>query len=335
MGLRTTWLCVRGRSKVEVLDSMGLVETGDYEGHDLAEAAVTELPGGWVIIHYEGVEKLKGPKVSERFPQGEVIWGTSSETVMWSGAYGLVDGRQVWSVEHDPDKDLNGVQASGSPPEALRSICARLQGEQALQGNEDVDYVFEAPMILTKELTGYDPTRQFDDLGFIVAVPGRTSGGGDQLAARSGLINRLASAVQDELVPAAAALGFRPAAEVPESGSVLSNRALARRRAGGIDTLDFDHGLYDGVAKISMRFIAGRKGRRGNPGQAMVPTPGRTFMQMFTGRKPEPDDAALERAVREARDLLPHLDKHLRDGTSHPDIRPASYYDHQVEEDED
>jgi hypothetical protein len=186
-------------------------------------------------------------------------------------------------------------------------------------------------------LTGYDATRQSDP-GFRVAERRRSGAAGERQAAKLAFERRLAEAIRSEVYPAAGALGFGPVSAGSGHREIGPDAStLVRRRDGWVEELVFRPGHYGGFAGVEILFFAQREGelRGGSPGQAMGPPPKRSLIQLFTGRNAEPENEALARAVREAWELLPHLDKHLREGTPHPNIRPADYYDRKVEEDED
>ena len=328
MGLRTTWICAKGVSKADVLQRFGLVETGEDEGFTIADIAVADLPDGWVVIHYGETEAVRADTVAARFPQGEVIWGTLSETVMCSAAYGMRDGRQVWGVEHDPEENLDGLEVEGAAPAELAAIRERLERIQAEPDNEDVDYVFEAPMQLTKALTGYDPMRQYDHAPFRVVERLASGAAGERQAAEIARRGRMAALIQGEMIPAAAALGFGRPEEIPGHDMRPAPDTVVRVRDGLSEALAFAWEVQDGAPVLAMRFFV-RKGfedRRGRAGLALTPPPKRSLVEWFAGRK-EDADAGVDRALREARDLLAPLDRHLRSGAPHPHIRPAQYAD--------
>lgn len=329
MGLSTTWIVTR-TDKASMLKALRLVETGEYEDSTLAPTAVAELPDGWVVVHYSRMGQIDHDGIAAAFPRGEVLWGTSSETVMWSGAYGVQDGHQVWSVEHDPDKDLRGVSTTGSPPEPFRTVLDDFVRQQEEEGDDQVDFIFEVPMALTTALCGYDPTRQVGGVPFRVAEPMQSGAAGERQAAAIALTKGLASLIEGRLIPAAQELGFRTADQMPDSPYRFdSPHTLVRFRDGLSEALTFFTRRDDGVARIGLDFFVrrGLEPRSGSLGVAIVPLPKQTLKEFFIGRKPEPAELTLERCAREAQDLLQAVDQHLKSGTPHPHIRPASYSD--------
>ena len=334
MGMKTTWVCIRRQTKAAVLDAMGLVETGEYEGIYLPMAAAAEFPGGWVVVHYDQAEAFQtSDAVAARFPKGEVLWGRSSETVMWSGAYGLRDGVQLWAIEHDGDQEHPAPEVSGSPPAELAAITDELARKQAGPDNEDVDFLFEAPMALTTALCGYNALRDRDPpVAFHVLEPQRTGAAGERQQRDIALRKRLAHAVDEVLIPAAEALGFQRVDTLPEGafqGPAMVPNTLVRIRDEWNESLAFVWKIHGGAARIGMNFFAQRRGqsRGGALGEAFTPEPKRSLFELFTGRKEEPADLAMDRVVPEARELLAQVDEHLKSGALHPRIQPARYHD--------
>lgn len=330
MGLNVTWVVAKGVGKDAVLEALGMVETGAFEGKAVAEAAVAELPNGWTVVHFGRFNRLTHEQAAATFPRSEVVWGTSSESVMWSGSYGLRNGHRAWSVEHDPEKDLDGLACSGEVPPELHEIHEDLRRQRQDDEEGGVDFVFEAPMALTAALTGYDPTRQYEGVHFRTVEPRQSGRDGERQAADIALCRRLSEAIEAELIPKAAALGFRPADQVPDNPfKADSPFGLVRLRDGLSETIEFAPHVEPALARIAIGFFVRRgfEARSGGYGVAVRPKPKRTIAELFTGRKAKPADEAFAEAVQGARELLHAVDRHLKEGAAHPHIRPASYYD--------
>lgn len=332
MGLNTTWIAAKDISKDRVLEALGLIETGEFEGMTIPPAAVAEFPGDWVVVHYDRPWLFKASDaVAVRFPKGDFLWGTSSETVMWSGAYGVRDGVQIWAIVHDCGQEQPATEVSGSPPAEMAAIMDDLARKQAEPGNEHVDYLFEAPMAVTTALCGYNPLRDREaPVIFHVLEPRRSGAAGERQQRDITLRKRMARAVDEDLIPAAEALGFQRADSLPDgtfNGPAMVPNTLVRFRDDWVESLAFIWMIHKGAARIGMTFFAQRRGqaRGGCLGQAVTPAPKRSILELFTGRKEEPGDAAMARVVPEARELLRLVDEHLKTGALHPQIEPARY----------
>jgi len=79
---------------------------------------------------------------------------------MVSFARAQQDGRPLWSVTHDPDVNLDGVTVEGTPPPELDDILARLRAQAEAEGDDEVDFLFDAPQDLSASICGYRPGEQ-------------------------------------------------------------------------------------------------------------------------------------------------------------------------------
>jgi hypothetical protein len=158
MSISISWVAVKGVSKDAVLEALGLVDSGDVEDpDDLPECAWTELPGGWQIVAATEFDCAEPEYLAALSAGGLAIGFQISEVVMVSTAYGYEDGREVWSVVHDPDVDVDDIEVTGNPPAQLAGIRAELKRLKAEDTEGGVDYVFDAPAALSAALCGYRP----------------------------------------------------------------------------------------------------------------------------------------------------------------------------------
>ena len=72
---------------------------------------------------------------------------------MVSSAANWKDGVQVWSVTHDTQQGDRHLDVQGALPVAFPAIRDRLTEEQ--QKDDGVDFIFNIPVDLAKEMTGY------------------------------------------------------------------------------------------------------------------------------------------------------------------------------------
>ena len=99
-----------------------------------------------------------GEQVLKRVSAGcEVVAADVEEHVMVSVAKGWNDGHELWSVTHDARRGTEHLEAFGELPAAYVSIRDRLRSEQTEAGGPDVevDYIFDVPVQLAQNLTGY------------------------------------------------------------------------------------------------------------------------------------------------------------------------------------
>ncbi len=160
MGHRVTWMAVQNPDEAAVLDSLGLEvceETDDFYG---APYTLAHLPDGWLLI-VSGKQAPFDRLAPNAVPEGFVLTGFMSETVMVSEARGFRDGTPEWALIHDPDVDPRGVQIEGTLPTAFAEIYRQLQADQA-QETEQVDHIFDAPIRLSTEICGFTPDYDMD-----------------------------------------------------------------------------------------------------------------------------------------------------------------------------
>ena len=76
---------------------------------------------------------------------------------MFSQASGWKDGTFLWSVTHDCEKGRYHLEIKGDTPPSLKGIHATLGAAQDAAGGKeaDVDFVYDIPAELAKNLTGF------------------------------------------------------------------------------------------------------------------------------------------------------------------------------------
>src|SRR5436190_9557596 len=132
MGYSQSWLAVRGKPPAAVLETLGLRGTGARE--EIAESSIVgaELPTSWyLVVAGRSGHRLMRDQTLQWLSAGcEVVTGDVEEHVMVSVATGWKDGRRVWSVTHDAQRDMEHLQTEGELPAAFTSIRDRLRSEQ-------------------------------------------------------------------------------------------------------------------------------------------------------------------------------------------------------------
>jgi hypothetical protein len=155
MGFRVSWFAVRGKDREAILADAGLRGTGAFEEFPEAPFTGVSLPGGWCGVMSRSInDHHMSDAFLTRLSAGcEVLSAHVNETTMDSSAAGWRDGRQVWSVFHNAQQDLHHLEVAGDVPPVFAAIEARLRREQ--ENDTEVDYVFDIPVELARELTGY------------------------------------------------------------------------------------------------------------------------------------------------------------------------------------
>jgi hypothetical protein len=142
-----------------VRDALGLRATDTREQIPEADITGVELPGGWymVVSNRDGLHLTSDEVLARLSTVGEAIACFVEEHVMFSSAARWQSGRRVWSVEHDAQRGIEHLIAEGDLPPKFASIRDELRSKQEAAGGRkaDVDYIFDVPVALVYDLTGW------------------------------------------------------------------------------------------------------------------------------------------------------------------------------------
>jgi hypothetical protein len=157
MGFSISWLAFKALNKNEVLKRTGFWDTGVKDEANQSPFSLAELPTGWTILFsndfdYGSAEHLIGLSAG-----AVVVACQAEEHIMFSAAHCCADGRESWSVWHDSGRGLYDLSTRGALPAEFAPIRRRLAAKQDESGGarSDVDYTFDVPVELARELTGY------------------------------------------------------------------------------------------------------------------------------------------------------------------------------------
>ena len=133
---------------------------------------------GYTVFWSEDFEfcmKSQG-KIEALSQCAEVYVGEVHEGVMWSSCAFWHRGEQIWSVQHTGDgseaEDPShfNLHTSGTPPEIFEGIKAKYFEAQKTDG-EDVDHVFEVPIALTEQISGFRYDKITTSDRFLIVTP--------------------------------------------------------------------------------------------------------------------------------------------------------------------
>jgi hypothetical protein len=150
MGASLSWFAIRGKAPEAVLQDFGLKNVGkEYCKTPFCGGA---LPSGWYLVIH-GRHEFANDE-ARRLSRGcEVIACFVEEHVMVSRAAGWKDGEQNWSVTHDAQEGDGHLEVKGEPPEGFAAVRDHLTKQQEEEGG--ADFIFDIPVALSKEITGY------------------------------------------------------------------------------------------------------------------------------------------------------------------------------------
>lgn len=150
MGVSLSWFAIRGKAPEAVLQAFGLRNVG--KEYRKTRYCGGTLPSGWFLLTY-GRHEFTNKQARELSRGCEVIACFAEEHVMVSRAANWKDGNQIWSITHDAQERDDHLEVEGEPPKSFAAIRDRLIREQKEDGG--ADFIFDIPMELAKEITGY------------------------------------------------------------------------------------------------------------------------------------------------------------------------------------
>ena len=185
MGYSLSWLAVRGKSPQAIRDELGFRPTGEREETAEADLTAAEMPNGWYLIVSNRSTQVASDAALQRLSSSgcELVTCFVEEHVMFSSATSWKDGRKSWSVTHDAQHGIEHLETEGELPTLCSSIRDRLftkQKEENIRkagvrrtlfprrvvsiGEMRCDYIFEIPVEIARELTGYQHDRDIPEM---------------------------------------------------------------------------------------------------------------------------------------------------------------------------
>ncbi|THD74483.1 MAG: hypothetical protein E7812_19405 [Phenylobacterium sp.] len=156
MSFHHSWIAMKGLDRAACLAELGLEVRPEPAARSACEAALAELPDGWLLLLTRDDAAFKARFVALSKGRSAVAcW--EDDRVMHADARGYDDGRQTWRVAHEPEKGVRHLQIDGDPPQALEAIRAEQAALQDAEGGEraQVDFIFEVPPELAKSICGF------------------------------------------------------------------------------------------------------------------------------------------------------------------------------------
>jgi hypothetical protein len=174
VGTSTSWISVAGPSLDELAEELGVVRTAQAPSQRGSAFEAATLEDGWVLF----LEKLKrngvvaGPQVLEQLSRRWRVVGCDEEShVMYSASSEWRDGREVWALVHAAENGIEHLEVRGSPPENWMLVRDEHLEQQERAGDENVDYVYEIPLVVAQRVVGYRLETEMDDqLDFIPLI---------------------------------------------------------------------------------------------------------------------------------------------------------------------
>jgi hypothetical protein len=160
MGFAISWVAVKGKAPDTVREELSLTSTDEVT--DLAfhpPVSAASLPTGWYVIAANSTDhKLTRNNVVSKLSNGcEVVAVVVEEHVMWASAVGWRHREKLWEVMHYAERGMFDLETTGTVPEAFERIRDSAFAQQRAENEEraEVDYVFDVPVDLAEEITGF------------------------------------------------------------------------------------------------------------------------------------------------------------------------------------
>lgn len=162
MGFALAWIAVQGVSKDEFLERAGFDDTGEVDEYFEEEHSGGELPGNWYVVVTSDLGLIEAGKLASWSAGGRLVAVVVHEDAMNALATEWRDGRQVWSVSHDGAEGGDTLEVEGQLPDVFEELRLEAMAVQAESAGQGVNFVFDVPLDLAAEVTGF----RHDELGF-------------------------------------------------------------------------------------------------------------------------------------------------------------------------
>jgi len=193
MGFSHSWIAVRGLSREQALEALGMEVSGAQTDY-LDGIALIDWEDDWLLAISDDCADAFDGDLAKLSPLGSAVACCVHEGVMYSEARGYESGKEIWRIVHDPNEDesLYSLRTSGELPEPFDTIVRETRAEQDREGGEDadVDFMFEVPTKFAASICGYtlgesDPDEsQYLNVNRIGAAPARRGDGSPGFFAR-------------------------------------------------------------------------------------------------------------------------------------------------------
>lgn len=150
-----SWLALHSDRMPDLLAPFALHPAQGAADHTDSDFAAAALPSGWLVLW---ANQYEPPEFGEAMlrplsAKGDVLLAHVEENQLSASVEFWRQGERLWRVV----RNAAGFQVDGDPPEAFLQIRAhhqQLQAEADTVG-EAVDHLFEVPLALAQQLTGF------------------------------------------------------------------------------------------------------------------------------------------------------------------------------------
>lgn len=168
MGYSLAWVAVKTKDHESLFELTKVAPTDEKDEYYETPISGAELKNGWFLLVGQGCDHrlISDNQLAVLSARWECLSCAIEEHVMFSSASLWKQGSEVWSVSHDAQKGISNVESSGDTPKSFSSLREKMLECQEAEGGDsaDVDFVFDVPLLLAKELTGFKHDEESDCL---------------------------------------------------------------------------------------------------------------------------------------------------------------------------
>lgn len=165
MGYNVILIAITGKDPAAIHRDYGVTPTEQYwEDHGdsrFAPVCAAVLPSGAYLLYINDDPIPPNPAMLARLSENGALMACAlSENVTFSALHAYTDGKQIWSIIHDPEQSSDHLQITGTPPPEFIPIRDHCFAKQA--SATDTDHIFSIPVDLFAALGGmrYDEILQ-------------------------------------------------------------------------------------------------------------------------------------------------------------------------------
>ena len=167
MGYSIAWIAVETPDQSSLFQQLQLRRTNQTDEYFESPISGVALNGGWFLLAGNCAHRLIDPKILAAISsQWPCVACSVDDHVMFSSASFWSNGAEVWSATHDAQEGILHLATTGHVPASFPELHQRLLQQQEAEGGEtaDVDFIFDLPLLLARELTGFKHDEKLSNL---------------------------------------------------------------------------------------------------------------------------------------------------------------------------
>jgi hypothetical protein len=153
MGYRISIIVTALADAESVLNRLGLKSGVESDIDNESPVSGAPNDGQYLIWVNDDHRHVSHEDLAEASSRCGLLTLRANETVMYSEITKFENGRPLWSLMHYSEEGPDHLAVWGEPPAGWPEILSGLRREN--EGDDDTDYVFDVPVILFEQLTGF------------------------------------------------------------------------------------------------------------------------------------------------------------------------------------